>query len=260
MSRQGETPVQTAPQAYPPGLLPCVWMSAGLVAFKLCDRQGECESCPFDQVMRGPRPATETLRSPVAPRLTPWSFPADRGYHPGHGWAQAMDGGRLRLGIDALVARLWDRSSGVILPAAGSRLTAGETACWLEDGAELLPIPSPAGGTVVARNGRVLEDPGLVAAAPYEAGWLFEVESEGEASPPLLSAEVARAAAAEDLADFQAAAGRELGRGRGQVGATLPDGGEPLTDLRAMLGPPRYASLVRRLLSRRAGRRRNPRR
>lgn len=41
--------------------LPCVWMSAGLVAYKLCDRGFECESCPFDQAMRGALP-------PPAPR------------------------------------------------------------------------------------------------------------------------------------------------------------------------------------------------
>jgi len=33
-----------------------------------------------------------------------------------------------------------------------------------------------------------------------------------------------------------------------ELGPTLQDGGEPLTDLRAMLGPSRYAVLVRRAL------------
>ena len=51
--------------ALPPGVLPCVWMSAGLVSFKLCDREGECEGCPFDLAMRGlPRDAARVRRSP----------------------------------------------------------------------------------------------------------------------------------------------------------------------------------------------------
>lgn len=44
------------------GGMPCVWMSAGLVAYKLCDRGFECEGCPFDRAMRGalpPRPRPE---------------------------------------------------------------------------------------------------------------------------------------------------------------------------------------------------------
>lgn len=48
----------------PPGLLPCVWMSAGLVAFKLCDREGECESCPFDRAMREPSGKPRRRRRP----------------------------------------------------------------------------------------------------------------------------------------------------------------------------------------------------
>ena len=239
----------------PPGVLPCVWMSAGLVAFKLCDREGECEGCPFDRAMRGlapePQPAIRTSEHLPAP----WSFPDDRLYHPGHGWARAMGAGRLRLGVDALVARLWSEPSGVILPALGSRLDAGETACWLEDGPELLPIPSPAGGTVVARNAAVLAEPGLIALQPYEAGWLFEMDKDGApAGPALLAADPARAEADAALERFLAAAGRLLEGGRSAVGPTLADGGEPLTGLRAMLGPPRYAALVRRHLSRGVGR------
>jgi glycine cleavage system H protein len=246
-----------------PGVLPCVWMSAGLVSFKLCDREGECEGCPFDRVMRrlAVEPGREPGTDPGEPAPAPWAFPADRGYHRGHGWARPAGAGRLRLGVDALVARLWRRVSGVVLPALGSRLAAGETACWLQDGPELLALPAAVAGTVVARNGAVLADPALVAASPYEAGWLFELE-EGAAGAPLLSAEEARAAAAAVYRGFQAAAGRALGRGAPELaglGPTLPDGGEPLTDLRAMLGPPRYAALARRYLSLRAGRRPPPR-
>ena len=54
-------PLSGAP---PPGVLPCVWMSAGLVSFKLCDREGECEGCPFDRAMRGPTPRCSP-RTPV---------------------------------------------------------------------------------------------------------------------------------------------------------------------------------------------------
>lgn len=55
----------------PPGALPCVWMSAGLVSFKLCDREGECEGCPFDRAMREPhgRPVRHPARHPRTPTL-----------------------------------------------------------------------------------------------------------------------------------------------------------------------------------------------
>jgi hypothetical protein len=50
-----------------PGVLPCVWMSAGLVAFKLCDREGECEGCPFDRAMREPQGRPVRHRRPPTP-------------------------------------------------------------------------------------------------------------------------------------------------------------------------------------------------
>jgi hypothetical protein len=53
---QSQPYTATAPPPPPVRVEPCVWMSAGLVAYKLCDRGFECESCPFDQAMRGELP------------------------------------------------------------------------------------------------------------------------------------------------------------------------------------------------------------
>ena len=55
----------------PPGALPCVWMSAGLVSFKLCDREGECEGCPFDRAMREPHGRPVRHRQSTTPACAP---------------------------------------------------------------------------------------------------------------------------------------------------------------------------------------------
>jgi hypothetical protein len=31
---------------------PCLWMMAGVMAYKLCEREYQCESCPLDMEMR----------------------------------------------------------------------------------------------------------------------------------------------------------------------------------------------------------------
>ena len=67
--------IESAPEPRmppPAGALPCVWMSAGLVAYKLCDRGFECEGCPFDQAMRGARPA---LPRPAGWDAAGWAGP-----------------------------------------------------------------------------------------------------------------------------------------------------------------------------------------
>lgn len=67
MFLHADAPSCTGITGTPEGVLPCVWMSAGLIAFKLCDREGECESCPFDRAMRGLGPLPEALRPGASP-------------------------------------------------------------------------------------------------------------------------------------------------------------------------------------------------
>ena len=33
-------------------MLKCVWMTSGVIEYKLCDNNFDCENCPFDKVMR----------------------------------------------------------------------------------------------------------------------------------------------------------------------------------------------------------------
>jgi hypothetical protein len=35
----------------------CVWMASGVVTYKLCDFEYNCELCPFDQVLREGTPS-----------------------------------------------------------------------------------------------------------------------------------------------------------------------------------------------------------
>ena len=257
----------------------CVWMSAGLVAWKLCDRDFDCERCPFDRAMRGgeagpspepeePRPAAGAAAS--APAATPRRgfanrFPDDRRYHPAHTWVVRTAGGRARIGLDAFAARLAGEAGAVIVPAAGSPLRQGEVACWLtagRAGAGPIPVRSPVSGTVRRRNPRVGEDPSLVAASPYDEGWLLEVDlaADGQGrggagrdrvraeDRRLLAAEEARERSERQLAELLAEASSALGEAGAGVGPTLPDGGEPLADLGAVLGAERYRRLVLRYL------------
>lgn len=76
MFLHADAPSCTGITGTPEGILPCVWMSAGLIAFKLCDREGECESCPFDRAMRGlgplpeaPAPSRHAARRRPSPSL-----------------------------------------------------------------------------------------------------------------------------------------------------------------------------------------------
>lgn len=33
-------------------MLKCIWMTSGVIDYKLCDNNFDCENCPFDKVIR----------------------------------------------------------------------------------------------------------------------------------------------------------------------------------------------------------------
>ena len=217
--------------------LPCVWMSAGVVAYRLCDRDYDCDACPLDAALRG-GPA-----EPSEPRAT-LTFPDDCLYHHGHGWIRGEDGGTVVFGLDALAARLLAPAGSIVLPAEGAELTAGGPACWVREDGELIPVQAPVSGIVVAANTEVQQDPSLLVRSPYARGWLLRIrltQPNRRAEGLFDGAEAARRA--------KEAMARVRDRAVGAVGATLPDGGELISGLRHLLGIERYARLIGELLS-----------
>ncbi len=223
-----------------------MWMTAGLLAYKLCDRQLDCEKCPLDAALRGvdmPGPAGGT-KLPVEP--SSWEFPDDRLYHPAHAWVKAIDGNRVRCGLDMFAGELLTDVKSIVLPAVGSRLKQGRIGCWLAADADFIPVLAPVSGTVVLCNGDVQYCPALMAESPYDEGWLIEVRCRTslDQQENLLSGREMKELADGQMASLHEQAARLLEQGNESVGTTLADGGERLTDLRRALGPERYRRLL----------------
>lgn len=221
---------------------PCVWMTAGLVAWKLCDRGFDCEHCPLDEALRGKGAPPEC--APLPEPTLHLDFPEDRRYHRLHGWAADAGGGRVRVGFDAFAAHLLDRMTSVVLPAPETRVERGRTACWVADDAELLPLCAPASGRVCATNHLVQEHPGLVASFPYDRGWLYEVEAPEPGLPEdTLSAGQIRSRSEMQMRQLHRRVCASLAPDA-RVGVTMADGGVRLHDLRRVLGVGRYHRLI----------------
>ncbi len=234
------------------GAEPCVWMAAGQIAYKLCDRDFRCEECPLDASLRGrgvPAGAPEVSRPPLP--VGDADFPDDRRYGEGHTWAGVTADDRVRIGLDAFAARLLRHLSGIVLPPAGARIEKGHAGCWVTDEVITLSLKSPVSGTVVRSNPRLRSSPALAAESPYEEGWLLDVSCENAEAAVLgllTAAEIRdRARAGLDrLRDLSL--GAATGRQGAPVGPTLADGGEPARDLRRLLGSTAYYGIVARLL------------
>jgi glycine cleavage system H lipoate-binding protein len=221
----------------------CVWMTAGIVAWKVCDRDFECESCPLDEGLRG-----TGLREAQLERGEMLEFPDDRVYHPAHMWACPVEGHRVRCGADAFAATLLARATSIVLPAPGAGLRQGYVGAWIVEEHRLFPLVSPVTGTVVHRNARIQSEPALLAMSPYDAGFLLELDCpEWDTQRRRLSgAGRQREASLSQCAALRRQVAQSLATPA--LGQTMADGGERITDLRRLLGLERYQRLVCRLL------------
>jgi glycine cleavage system H protein len=234
-------------------------MSAGLVSYKLCDRNFDCDRCPFDAAIRGEALSSRGCFDMSGARVAALYFPDDRLYSAGHTWVQERGGALVRVGLDAFavallgfVRRIRPGISPSSSPGSSSDrngdLADGSVLCELDVGVGRLPVTAPVGGRVRAWN-RTLEDDGApLVSSPYEEGWIAEMDlTVPGALTDLLPAVAALESSRLDLRRFRRRAALflfEEAETPGDLGPTLPDGGEILTDLRYILGARRYLELA----------------
>jgi hypothetical protein len=103
----------------------------------------------------------------------------------------------------------------------------------------------------MARENQALSDhPEHIVTAPYTEGWIAELVAEDLADlDQLAPADLSRERSRLDLQRFRRRVAMQLlADDAGRVGRTLADGGQMLTDLRRILGGPKYLDLVRELI------------
>ena len=235
----------------PDGDLDCVWMRAGVLRYKLCDRRLDCVHCPLDAGLRGAI-GTEESRADSEQgsfRL----FPRDRRFSRGHLWVFPREAHVARVGIDALGAWLMPDIVSVDLPANDTWLECGQPLATLSGADFRIQINTPTSGRVAGRNVIAQSCPELITAAPYNTGWLVDLaispERQSEEWERLLPGPEMERLARADVYRFHQRADRLIHGPALDVGPTLADGGEPLEDLQLILGPARYARLVQEFIA-----------
>src|SRR5947209_14594633 len=102
------------------------------------------------------------------------SVPADLHYAPEHEWV-SLDGATASIGITEYAAQQLGDVVYVSLPAVGSAVTAGEPCGEVESVKSVSDLYSPVDGEVTEVNAELEDDPSLVNAEHYAAGWMFRV-------------------------------------------------------------------------------------
>lgn len=231
--------------------LPCIWMSAGLLSYKLCDRDLDCEYCPLDAALRGPTMKAPRRASLVSVSDVTESFPDDQLYLPGHSWLHRHDPSDERLvrfGLDAFAATIIGQCCQVTGPVVGLEKKPGEDLCEIDMGLGVLPVSAPVAASVVAKNKALENDPSQLLTDPFGDGWIADLRIHDPAQLCNLStARRAREQTRLDLRRFRRRVALQLLADTEGIGPCLPDGGE-LADLRQILAGNAYVNLVRELV------------
>jgi len=228
----------------------CIWMTAGILSYQLCDRQFDCDHCPLDSAMRmhfGPERDARTTSRPARE-----AFAADIEkevllYSRNHCWLRAMENGIVRVGLEPGFASILVAPKAVALPSIGEMVKPNHVCCWIILEGGTIPLTSPVAGTIVATNGHITDVPYELHVNPLSHGWLFSLRPDPHAmtGPDLLKKEESEQLYAADAARFSDLLIDALRGNSMSIGATLQDGGQVLEDASAMLGPKRYFELVR---------------
>jgi glycine cleavage system H lipoate-binding protein len=236
----------------------CVWMLAGVVDYKLCDRDYDCDRCPFDQAFRDDAHAARSAqRQPMQNGLpaindvegyevAPMLF-----YHPAHVWARIEDKGSVRIGLDDFGQKLAGRIYSVDLPEKGSRVESGHS-CWrINHHAGETALASPVAGTIQFTNANISQHPSLINSDPYGDGWAVVVEPTrlGDCLKQLYYGRKVELWYQCDIGRLYQAMSDLLLKSIPSVGATMQDGGSRVGDFKSLLTADQMRRLIDSFLS-----------
>ncbi|MFC1547140.1 glycine cleavage system protein H [Candidatus Neomarinimicrobiota bacterium] len=183
--------------------------------------------------------------------LAPEDFRIPKGifFHPSHTWVSLMTGGDVRVGIDDFIRNLAGPLKEIDLPDVGAEVAQGTAAVTIKFDSKMLRLPIPISGIVTNINQAIVENPSEIGNRTLAREWLIDI------TPSKLSDEVRGLNIADQVREW---INMEMERikeflisqsGRPEMlGATFPDGGEPVQGVLNMLDPEGVQQFEQRFL------------
>jgi glycine cleavage system H protein len=236
----------------PPEESKCVWMTAGILSYQLCDREFECERCPLDIALR----QRFTQHQPKVNRVRPAASPKEPEesrvgvlFGRKHLWMKRRGENKVRLGIEPGMASVLVSPMAIVLPALGAQIARNKACSWIVLGGGTLPMVSPITGQVTATNNMLAEHPHAVCASPLDEGWLFELSvspADVDDADVLATADVARIYADDERA-LTHLLSTDPGNAQSEHYQSQTEHGRAIERLSERLGPTEYLKLLRNI-------------
>jgi glycine cleavage system H protein len=249
----------------------CVWMEAGIVSYKICDRNLECESCPLDLGLRGkkdihqkfpdieiqqtgesdiPQQRRTSRQDSSLDRFIKLNQDKKRYVYPGHSWIEVLNQNQVKIGIDDIVATALGAIDEVILPLPGEKIIRGTSCGQVIQFEHIFSIVSPVSGQVIKINKELAAFPNELTLDPLNKGWMMIIK------PDNLEQDLKYCRTGDALVFwylkefkwFESNLSRSFHQDNQNIGITLTDGGEISRNLRNHLPTDQYRRLILNLL------------
>jgi glycine cleavage system H protein len=234
----------------------CIWMTAGVISFKLCPLDYDCDDCDFHRVMRSQMRSSKSRHDPHGQASEEWvpsSSPVGGNklplftfsptwtderlkLHPSHLWVQQAGSRNWRVGVDGLLAYILPPPEKVEWHNPDPDEAEDRVQIKVLTGPGEILLTAPLSGSLIQGNPELARRPGLLQQDPCGKGWLVAIDCSPR--PSELERLYARAAGKRFLEE-EAQHLRLLLKHRGiqvdQIGETLPDGGLQIRYLHQIL-------------------------
>ncbi len=232
----------------------CVWMTSGIISYKLCSLNFFCEDCAFDRVMHN-EAASNQLKQDVdsAPKqeLTTTGQSTQRldgslFYHKNHCWVKVVNPDEVVVGINGILAKLIYGIKTVVLPKIGDAVTRDLIFAHLLQDKHIIPLIMPVNGIVTAVNTLLGKRPELLRTEFSGKGWLLTVKSVN------LEKDLRTLSFGSRAAEWYRGKDRSIGdaiqaaysSNNKNIGPTMHDGGELVGNASEMLTPDQYSKIL----------------
>lgn len=241
-------------QVIPEGERKCVWMTSGIITYKLCPRNYACEECMFDRVMRNEsaamirRPYVDAALAADLASIDSSAHLIDGSlfYHRNHCWVKVINPEEVIIGINGILARLIYGVKTVVLPKVGELLSREQFFAHIIQEKHIVPVILPINGVIKSVNQDLIKSPGLVRENFRDKGWLVSMK------PDNLENDLRTLAFGNDAIEWYRNKDRSVSEAihavysvsGAEIGPTMQDGGELILNPSEALTPEQYYKIL----------------